>query len=97
MWALLLPTAGRFAPIAPNRHAALAALAPSAPANQKLRRCKVTQKRCMRCEKPMTDLEIHKSKMGDEFDNDIVCDECFDAITLEIAKGAFPSVFSDEV
>lgn len=53
----------------------------------------MTQKRCVKCEKPMTELEAEESEMGNEFDDDTICDECFEAETLEIAKGAFPRVF----
>lgn len=43
----------------------------------------------------MTEREARESEMGSEFDNDIICDECFRAKVLRIAKGAFPSVFED--
>ena len=53
--------------------------------------------KCVHCEKPMTKLEAEQSEMGNEDKDNLTCDECFDAITLEIAKGAFPTVFQLEV
>lgn len=52
--------------------------------------------KCVHCEKPMTKLEAEQSEMGNEDWDNLTCDECFDKITLQIAKGAFPSVFSKE-
>ena len=51
--------------------------------------------KCVKCEKPMTELEAIESEWGAEFIDDLVCDECFDTITLKIAKGAFPKDWAD--
>ena len=54
----------------------------------------MTKDKCTQCGKPMTELEARQSEMGNEFNDDTICDECFEKMTLEIAEGAFPNVFA---
>ena len=51
--------------------------------------------KCVHCGKPMTKLEAQGSVKGSEDRDNLTCDECLEAITLEIAEGTPPSVFED--